>query len=272
MSNGAEKDYDFGPKRHWRRWLWNRIAERLHVPARDAVVLYLAGAEDHDREEALRRGFRAENLIAIERDDDVLSNLRERKVLAIEGNASDVVESWNPSRRVHLLLADFCGGVSKETLSTIDSAIYNPAFHEAVIAANFLRGRDAIDKLWDFMPELKEINHRGVLFCNAALKSIYMEMVHPNDSIGTAEKEALADTLIHLSRASQMSYKSITNEVTQVFDSVVFRNPFYAITNKKEFYPCYSYKPINAKAEKRVNRVRRRIAATLAHRTMRMGS
>jgi hypothetical protein len=69
-------NYKFGTKANWRRWQWNRIVERLAVPVRDAVVVYLAGPEDLDRPVALSKGFRPDNLIAVDRDGDVVKQLR----------------------------------------------------------------------------------------------------------------------------------------------------------------------------------------------------
>lgn len=104
--------YKFGDKNNWRRWVWNRICERLTKPRRDAVVVYLPGKEDLDRKVAVERGFSPYNLIAVDRSPSVVSIMKAKGALCIEGNLIDVLQCFkNTNVRVDVVLADLCCGL-----------------------------------------------------------------------------------------------------------------------------------------------------------------
>ena len=105
-------NYDFSQKRHWRRTVWNGIRERLEKPVREALVLYLAAEQDEDREIALQKGFREENLIAVDRRLHVVDSLRAQRRLALHGDVIDVASNWNPAVEVDAVALDFCCGLS----------------------------------------------------------------------------------------------------------------------------------------------------------------
>ena len=48
MGVGRE-NYKFGRKNNWRRWAWNKAKDRLSVPVKDAVVLYLPSKQNIDQ-------------------------------------------------------------------------------------------------------------------------------------------------------------------------------------------------------------------------------
>ena len=64
-------DYTSKPKEIWRRWVWNRVAERINLSITgfkrsEAFGLYLVGPDDLDRPVAMEKGFLSLNLIAVE--------------------------------------------------------------------------------------------------------------------------------------------------------------------------------------------------------------
>lgn len=156
MSTGAERSYDESQKRHYRRTAWNAIRDRLYVPVKDAVVLYLAGARDEDREVALDKGFRAENLIALERDRRALESLRNLRVNTINASVFEVVYSWW-GQDVHAVHFDLCCGFTQEVRDIVAILSFMPSFPAAVLSFNLLRGRES-----DLLPEYKG-RHRGEL-------------------------------------------------------------------------------------------------------------
>jgi hypothetical protein len=141
-SKGRNLDYDFGAKRQWRRWLWNRVVERISCKPRDATVLYLSAREDHDRVVAKTHGFRDENLIAIDMDRGVVEDLRETGALAIAARIEEVLCQWNPKRNVHVVILDLCCGLEQNLFRRIYRGLLNPAFEDAVVAINVMRGRE----------------------------------------------------------------------------------------------------------------------------------
>lgn len=135
-------NYDYAQKRHWRRTMWNCIADRVSVPKRDALTLYLAGESDEDREVATAKGFDRDNLIAVERDKGVLKTLRSRGVLALHGDIFDQVSAWRTDRQIDVLVLDLVCGLTDKVMSNVEELLICPQLQGAVIAINMCRGRE----------------------------------------------------------------------------------------------------------------------------------
>jgi hypothetical protein len=270
MSNGASKDYKFGTKNNWRRWVWNRIVERLHVRPSQAVVLYLAGADDLDRQEAIRRGFREENLIAVERNGENLRALREKKALAVGGDVADVLRAWPTTVPVHVVHSDLCTNFNDAAMVNLISAIlYSPATWGAVFSFNLLRGREArAEALKAFLADGCP-KHRGNMFANllldACMHLMAAEMLQKQLTEVTREDVAWVPDPVFKAAASLLrctlnSYRS----GMQTFDSCVFVSPSRGVSEDDRML-------VGAEAAKSARQdVRRRIAAVMAHRTMRL--
>jgi len=140
--SGAAMNYDFGAKRHWRRSLWNCIGDRVQTEKRNALVLYLAGEMDEDRPVAIAKGFRGENLIAIERKKNLAMELRRRGTLTLVGDAFSHAFAWNPERHIDVCVLDLCNGLSQPIAESIETMLKLPHFANSVIAVNMIRGRD----------------------------------------------------------------------------------------------------------------------------------
>ena len=152
-TNGAVKNYKFGTKNNWRRQLWNHIVallKEMHVKPGDAKVLYLAGRDDLDRVEAKRRGFKDWNLFAVENDVRTLRALRDKGVIAIRGDFSEVLYCW--PQHLDVVIADFCCGYHKKTvMKFIEAVLHSRGTPRSILALNMLRGRDR-----DYMEVKKE--------------------------------------------------------------------------------------------------------------------
>lgn len=142
MRNGATRNYYGGIKNNWRRTVHNRIQDMLPVSPSNAVVLYLAGPQDLDRQEFLRRGYKLQNLIAVERDSSLAHSIRTDGKLCIHLDLEDVVASWKKTK-IHVVLADLCCGLEISVCRMVKTLIKSEAFNDAVCAFNLLRGRDA---------------------------------------------------------------------------------------------------------------------------------
>ena len=273
-------DYKFGPKNNWRRTVWNQISVRLAVPARDALVLYLAGKDDLDREIARRHGFRDENLLAIETSPEVVSALRSKGVNCINGSLHELITSWSATRPVDVVIADFCNGFTSSNLDAIVFSCIWPAFHRAVIACNLLRGRDSeTNPLRAHLEELLEreavgtiSRHRGKMLYAAVRLFLNQEFVDRLEAHGqmTAFDATKARHMLH--RVMAPHYYSYRSTKSQTFDSVVFTNPFRLAWDR-------SGSMGDAETLRKIDKgavgvsdpaARRRIAASMAHRTMRL--
>lgn len=280
--SGATKDYDFGPKRHWRRWVWNRISERTE-PA-TALCVYLAGAEDHDRRIARAAGFKDANLIAVERSASAVERLRGRRTLTVSGDLFDVVDQLSCGRDdVGVVCADLCSGLTLRALQSISVWMLSPKMFNTVFAFNMLRGRD---------PETKGLRsahaaqmqghatekHRGVVLWRFAVVS-YLRCqlrAHGQDDSNVDVVNRHLPLALHLSRPSFHTYRSTSG--TQHFDSVVFVHPEAGAPlddTAPEYLRWYRREVLRelravSGDDTGAAAARRSLAAVLAHRTMRM--
>lgn len=147
---GASISYISGAKNHWRRWVWNRLSERSDVPAKERVVLFLASPELRDVEEALRRGYRRSNLIAIESDRERCIELRAKRITTLNLPAGKVLQQWPPYIPVDAVLLDLCGGVDGEVNRCLCGLMRSP-FARTAVAINVQRGRDRVGEMREEM-------------------------------------------------------------------------------------------------------------------------
>lgn len=282
--SGAEHDYKFGPKNNWRRWLWNRIIERLSVPPKDATVLYLAGEADRDRDEALRRGFQPNNLIAVERDQSVIAKLRAKGVLVVDADFVDCLRHWPQDRSLSVIIGDFCCGLTKSLWCELPAACFYPQANGAVCAFNFMRGRDGhikgdaaefrktIDESWHLSQGPK---HRANMFFTAIQSHAVtwtLRHRHPelftDDGIPLQSIEHLMPEVMRVENYLRVNCRPVFNNYRstsgQDFDSLVFKSPLTKVDEKLriEFRRAI-------KLEKNHASVVRQISPILAHRTMR---
>lgn len=274
MDNGAVMDYKFGRKNNWRRWMWNEVRAHLPRPARDAVVLYLAGASDLDRGVARSKGFRDDNLIAVERNGDVVQLLRRNGVLTINGDIADTIYSWRGNKDVDVVIADVCCGYTPAMAATAWMLALHERFGNAVIAVNLMRGRE----LWfnTGLPEhVVRDNHRGKSF-------FYKNLTGPIDFLlqmrGTdiARQKQLASLYVKTMRPAYSSYRSDSG---QTFDSAVFQNcSIWRLPESPTVDEAKRYLAANIrhgpkrKGDITLKDISAKVAAIKAHRTMRMAA
>lgn len=138
--------YSSQPKLEWRGWVWNRLQERIHgsLRRRDAVILYLVGPQDLDREVAIKKGFSNHNLIAVDLDQKYVNRVRKAGNLAICGRLEDIVAAWPDDFPLDGIVADFTCGLDKSLLEFQASLFASNAVQmgKTVIAVNLQRGRD----------------------------------------------------------------------------------------------------------------------------------
>lgn len=223
--------YKYGPKNNWRRWQWNRISERITIPTIDAIVLYLAGKDDLDRAIAVEHGFSPSNLIAIDREEEVVKHLRGKGALCLKGDFLTVVRAcWFSKMRPNVLIADFCGGLSEDismvtTMSLFD--VYQGLLaDDAVISINMMRGRDK-GFLMDNYKKVKN-RHRGVIIVEHFVETLYHSLLEvccnmPNGMRNLVTKESCLK-LIKANMFPEMnSYRGERGNF--YMDSVIFK-PF----------------------------------------------
>jgi hypothetical protein len=230
--------YKFGPKGNWRRWQWNRIVERLSVAPRDALVLYLPGKDDLDRREAIRRGFRVENLIAIDTNNEVIDKMRKNGNIAIRSKLSRVALAWSGEPSIDVIVADYCCGMETEVADLQLALITSSGISSnVVVSANLQRGRDKVRQAAKSVMECfgvdlnKEFGkHRGVHFM-LSIRMMLDFMVHGGNPCKIGIIDKIEEDRISLSNKYWefiMSKKPVFNSYRSnsgknlFFDSLVF--------------------------------------------------
>jgi len=280
-ANGAEKQYKFGTKNNWRRTVWNELQSRVTKPA-DAIVLYLAGAMDLDSQIAREKGFAANNLIAIERDATALRALRGARRLAIAGDFCEILWDWPEERTLDIAFGDFCCGLETQLANKLLMLTLAPKFKSTCFVFNFLRGRDQSSNQFrsnvDSVGPMMQSKHRAeyfVLHCYGAWMRGGVMATGGNDDWDTeiidAHVRANQPTFDLLHRRFGetvkprfLSYRSTSG---QTFDSVIMNSmapahcPEWRTSDWKNVAKAWGMRSAG-----------RRIAAVMAHRTMRSGS
>lgn len=139
--------YGGGRKSTWRGWMWNRICERIPKHDRSsAVVVCLAGPEDRDRPEAIKRGFVNHNVISVDIHQGCVEKSRENGGLAIRGDLKDVLRRLSLKIPVSVVVADLMCGLDARVKDLIKDA-------DGVWALNLQRGRDEVDAISPYQRE-----------------------------------------------------------------------------------------------------------------------
>lgn len=166
-------EYSGKPKFDWRGWFWNRTVGRLEemgIPLDKATVVYLPGPEDKDRMRASEKGFRPENLIAVDKEKEHVDRVRSNGGIAVHGDLIKVLEAWPHDWKVNAILADFCAGLNLDAMSLPVLLDAHPALGmTTVTGVNLQRGRDprsnfvreALDELYE---DGQPPTHRGKQF------------------------------------------------------------------------------------------------------------
>lgn len=248
-------NYKNGPKNNWRRTAWNAIHEFTPNP-RDALVLYLPGESNLDRDVALRHGFLEGNLVAIERRAKVASSVRDRfKQTVIQAELYDVLHSWPEQHRVGVLFADLVSGFDTDAWRTLAVWISSNAFKHSTLALNVMRGRESssVAKVFLREPCLKLMarfdlapKHRA----SAVMQALYALTVI---CYFNAQPDAVEPMHRYYAWKFLQGYKS---ESGQVFDTTVIK--------------CKGLLPRGSHASEADVELLKSIRAAMAVRTMRL--
>jgi hypothetical protein len=130
-------NYEVEQKRHWRYWVWKRIADNCGVHPSFATVLFLSGPSPSDLQAAKKYGFKLRNIVAVDMNAECVEAARKAGCTAIQGSLHEVVTKWNDGQ-IHGVVADYCFGLTLHNI--IDS--YQIASRVNACAFNFQRGRE----------------------------------------------------------------------------------------------------------------------------------
>jgi len=227
--------------------MWNRISEKLkesNIEPKNATVVYLPGPKDRDRPIAIGKGFNANNLIAIDSDEKIITQLKSEGKIAYNGMLSDVLVSY--PKKIDVVFADMCGGLSRVTFSTLNSIVVSSSLHgDSVIAVNLLRGREN-GKALNYLKYIRHMSHCGkhrghVLFC-AYVNEVFTRLGRDGTKAWLEHLKGLHvdDVIEHLLKPSFYSYKSDGSKGSNLYmDSVIFKRNHTMPTNTQDFIRTY---------------------------------
>jgi hypothetical protein len=278
--------YKFGNKNNWRRRQWNLIRDRISVSPKDAVVLYLAGPEDLDREVAISKGFRDSNLIAVERNKRTAAGLRKKGILTLNCDIIDAIYSYNRDKKIDVLVADLTCGLEHKIWFAVAMSWLLPQMSKAVYSLNMQRGRENRFAAVDAMRKISKQEgshelfgmHRALMLYRAYLETyIYSGFqsfeiddsgMHFYDIDNLLYLEAFYYTKLITNPSEPISYKSDKGNL--VFDSIVFKSVGDDIL-KNFINGQHAQQFVQGIAFNKKN-VRRSLGAILAHRTRRLAA
>lgn len=279
---GSVMNYDFGNKRHWRRWVWNRIVERLLSSPREARCIYLPGASDEDMPVASSRGLLRANMIAVERDAATRKSLRARGVLTVDADFFLAVDAIATTAahgfdRVDVVFADLCHGVTADPINAIRRWMAYPTLRNCVFAFNLMRGRErGIGALLSALHGEEwarhkpgDKPHRGQVLMHSAFCLVATADEHVRIGEPVSEKaQRRYDWMRVAAKSATTSYRSPSN---QTFDTVVFANPMRLLPPLQvDVEALMATSGLTSRRD--FIRARRSVAAVLAHRTRRLGA
>lgn len=144
ITTDPARGYRSGQKNNWRRRVWNLLLANMRVPAREARGVFLPGPEILDLAVASSKGFRPENLTAIEIKGHLASSLRRQWRCPVVHEVIDgAVLCWPESDPLDFIIADYCGTLNQAQYLR-DALLCSRGLNRrgCVLIINLLRGRE----------------------------------------------------------------------------------------------------------------------------------
>ena len=259
-------DFNNGRKNNNRRRIWNEITKRIFKDKKNSLVVYLPGPDDLDRKVALERGFSADNLIGLEIDKNIFSELRKNGKLVVHGNFFDVISSWPSEKLPDVIYIDKLGGFTRDVDDLLTVLFSNKFINkEIVIAINMMHGRDK------FSNYFRESEIKAVKHCiEYGVKHESIELIGHRGKAAITAIKCILDYYYHSFGLSTFYFHRYFNESFNPvygqyksgkalkYDWVVFTKP---AMNESGY--VINGLPIR-------NKLKRRLSALLAIRTMRI--
>lgn len=175
------ESYKFSTKSHWRRWQWNRIAERVK-DRRNAFGVILCGKEGLDFAVAESKGFARRNMIAAEIRTDIARDIRRFHGVACANlTLQQLIFAWR-GRPIDYIVADTCSNLDGAA-TLIPAIIYAKHVNRrhVVVSVNIQRGREARAREFIRQESLVEQklcprvapNHRGRAWTDLFLSKLW---------------------------------------------------------------------------------------------------
>lgn len=274
------RDYLSLEKTYWRNYVWNSLGRRVGHK-QSAICLYLIGPQDLDRQTAVRKGFRNENLIGVDLLAEPVYNCRKNGGLAIQADICSVLTHWPQDWPLRGIVLDLKGGLNTLVNTICLSLFVSRAvqYGKTQICINLQRGRDAesnpvrsgIDKITEKYSAKKELLpkdsweiftdkvHRG--------KQFFVHFTtHLWRSIDENTKQKINFLKLCMDGMKPQFHSYRQTRFTPYMDSIIFTFPIGTTTDYNWAYGVWKevYGPLR-------DNIKGKIAALRAVRTMKYG-
>ena len=275
-TTGATKNYKNGRKNGWRRWVHNQLGKRVE-DKKNATVLYLAGKEDIDRAGLIRKGFRSDNLIAVEKEKSVVNELKKKRKLVIHGKLEEVLFAWPDHSGFDVLIADMCSGLSPMTIDVLTGALFCGAVKNGgTVMVNVKRGQ-ADGRNFPAVLQYQELvehytgvtaKHRGRIAFMMVVELLKNRLECAR--YGGVSPETRSAQFVHLldtvSDSFRPKFNSYRSGGSVYYDSLVFSKHFSMNT---ELADVIDQRHLDGALGRRIEKIKRQISAVLAEQTKR---
>ncbi len=127
-------------KTQWRDHYWKALAHRAN---KSDWILALAGMRFLDRKSVKKYRFDPDKLVGVDNNQVVVDHNIARGRTVIQGDLSEVMKSWDESRPVGVVMADFtCNGGAKEVQECLWAWAHCKAFENSWMVLNVSVGRE----------------------------------------------------------------------------------------------------------------------------------
>jgi len=174
----------------------------------------MPGPGDLDRKVAIKYGFRAHNLIGVDKNIKLCRDLRKRNVTMIHGDAVEVLAAWKPESLPDVILLDTCSSVSMH-FTKLFSVFRAGNFcnRKMVWGINLVHGRDSALNMWRSML-FEDLPQFGDFVYNPKRNlSADMSLLH-----GGVDKNGMPGTNMHRGLAAAF-------HIAETFISDVLKRP-----------------------------------------------
>lgn len=143
----------------WRKQVINELISRIR-DRKNSICIGLPSSEDFDRKVLCQKGFKPDNLIGVEIDQNKVNLLRKAGKNIIFDLLEKVIISWPDSPNVSMIIGDFCCGLKEEILDLVMAVTMKKAFEGCAVLLNLQRGREKFfhEQTENMKETVREIN------------------------------------------------------------------------------------------------------------------
>ena len=191
---GPSNDYDFSEKQRYREDIWSNVKEHLKVHPSKAKVIFFPSKHGFEIPLILKKGFKEENLYAVERDKDVVKfafsdgwKKQYPNIKYYHKEATEFIELASEKIKFDVVILDICNNFSIHLIKEMTNIFEQPFFNDGCIfSTTLIHGREngemaALVRIFSKERYDKAIDRMGLLMSYISnLFCIRYDVIKPN--------------------------------------------------------------------------------------------